>query len=409
MAEKILMIALSPTMDEGSIVSWSKKEGEKVSVGDILCVVETDKAAMDYESQAEGVLLKILVPGGGQAKVADPIAIVGSPGEDISSLLSASPGAERPTPASPPPAVASASQQPQAQVAPEAPPAGGHVRSSPLARKLAAARGIDIARTAGSGPGGRVIKRDVEAASAPGAAEPLRAQGQASLSPADQTLPVTAKRKLIAQRLSESAFHAPHFYLTVSIAMDGLLAARARLNRSRDGKVSFNAFLHKLAALALCRHPEVNASWQGESIKRFGSVDIGLAVALPDGLITPVVRGCDRKGVLAIDTELGELVKKAHAAKLQPDEYTGATFTISNLGSFGIEAFTAIINPPASAILAVGMVQKVPVVGDGDAIVVRSMMKATLSCDHRVIDGATGAVFLRDLKEMIENPYAVLL
>jgi pyruvate dehydrogenase E2 component (dihydrolipoamide acetyltransferase) len=407
MAEKILMIALSPTMDEGSIVSWSKKEGEKVSVGDVLCVVETDKAAMDYECQSEGVLLKILVPDGGRAKVADPIAIVGSPGEDISSLLSAAPGG--PTPPSPPPAVASMSQPPQTLVAPEPPPAGGQVRSSPLARKLAAARGIDIARMAGSGPGGRVIKRDVEAASAPVPAESVRAQGQASLSPADQILPVTAKRKIIAQRLSESAFRAPHFYLTVSIEMDGLLAARARLNRGSDAKVSFNAFLHKLAALALCRHPEVNASWQGESIKRFGNVDIGLAVALPDGLITPVVRGCDRKGVLAIDAELGELVKKAHEGKLQPNEYSGATFTISNLGSFGIEEFTAIINPPASAILAVGKVQKVPVVGEGDTIVVRSMMKATLSCDHRVIDGATGAVFLRDLKEMIENPYAVLL
>ncbi len=409
MAEKILMIALSPTMDEGSIVSWSKKEGEKVSVGDVLCVVETDKAAMDYESQSEGVLLKILVPGGGRAKVADPIAIVGSVGEDISSLLSAAPGGERATPSGSPQAVANASQQPQTQVASETPPVGGQVRSSPLARKLAAARGIDIARMAGSGPGGRVIKRDVEAASAPGADETLRSQDQASLSQANQILPVTPKRKIIAQRLSESAFSAPHFYLTVSIAMDGLLAARARLNRGSDGKVSFNAFLHKLAALALRRHPEVNASWQGESIKRFGSVDIGLAVALPDGLITPVVRGCDRKGVLAIDAELGELVKKAHEGKLQPDEYTGATFTISNLGSFGIEEFTAIINPPASAILAVGQVQKVPVVGDDDAIIVRSMLKATLSCDHRVIDGATGAVFLRDLKEMIENPYAVLL
>jgi pyruvate dehydrogenase E2 component (dihydrolipoamide acetyltransferase) len=409
MAEKILMIALSPTMNEGTIASWNKKEGEKVSAGDVLCVVETDKAAMDYESQSEGVLLKILVPDGGQAKVADPIAILGSAGEDISSLLSAAPGDGGLPPPSSPGVVASASRQHQAEVAPETPSAGRRVRSSPLARKLADARGIDIALMAGSGPGGRVVKRDVDAASAPGATQTVRAQGQASVSRADQTIPVTAKRKVIAQRLSESAFSAPHFYLTVSIEMNGLLAARARLNSASDVKVSFNAFLHKLAAEALRRHPEVNSSWQGESIKRFGSVDIGLAVALPDGLITPVVRGCDHKGVLAIDTELGELVRKAREGKLQPDEYTGATFTISNLGSFGIEEFTAIINPPASAILALGKVQKVPVVGDGDELIVRSMMKATLSCDHRVIDGATGAVFLRDLKEMIENPYAVLL
>lgn len=408
MAEKVLMVALSPTMDEGSIVSWNKKEGERVSVGDVLCVVETDKAAMDYESQSEGVLLKILVPGGGRAKVADPIAIVGAPGEDISSLLSAVPRPEPPPP-SPAPAVASASQQSPAQVALDTPSAGGRVRSSPLARKLAAARGLDIAHMAGSGPSGRVVKRDVEAASALGPAEPVGPQRAAALSQADQILAVTPKRRIIAQRLSESAFSAPHFYLTVSIAMDGLLAARARLNRGSEAKVSFNAFLYKLAAEALRRHPEVNATWQGESIKRFGSVDIGLAVALADGLITPVVRGCDRKGVLAIDAELAELVNKAREGKLQPDEYTGATFTVSNLGSFGIEEFTAIINPPASAILAVGKVQKVPVVGEDDAIVVRSTMKATLSCDHRVIDGATGALFLRDLKEMIENPYAVLL
>ena len=421
MAEKVLMIALSPTMNEGTIVSWSKKEGEKVSTGDVICVVETDKAAMDYEIQSEGVLLKILVPEGAQAKVADPIAILGAPGEDISALLvsaapaaaPAAPSAARPAspqaaaagaPAAAPPATPAAA-------APTAPPRapGAPLRSSPLARKIASERGIDISLLSGSGPGGRVVKRDVEAAR-PAPAAP-RAEAAAPLAQllADETIPVSGKRKVIAERLAQSAFSAPHFYLTVSVEMDGLMAARARLNSGRERKVSFNAFIHKLAAEALRRHPEVNASWQGESIRRFGSVDIGLAVAVPDGLITPVVRGCERKGVLAIDAELTELVQKAREGKLQPPEYTGASFTVSNLGSFGIEEFTAIINPPASAILALGMVQKVPVVGENDELVVRSMMKATLSCDHRVIDGATGATFLKDLKEMIENPYAVLL
>lgn len=416
MAEKILMIALSPTMNDGTITTWNKKEGDRVSAGEVLCVVETDKAAMDYESQSEGVLRKILVVEGGQATVGEPIAILGSAEEDISALLEpasaegpkASPkpdGPIRAEAAVAPPARAKAAVAPP-QAASASPP--GRVRSSPLARKLALARGLDIALIEGSGPGGRVVKRDVEA-SVPAPADSREAQARARVPRSDQSVPITAKRRVIAQRLSESAFSAPHFYLTVSIEMNGLMAAREGVNRSRGAKVGFNAFLHKLAAEALRRHPEVNSSWQGDSIQRFGSVDIGLAVALPDGLITPVVRDCDVKGVLAIDAELGELVKKAREGKLAPDEFAGATFTISNLGSFGIEEFTAIINPPASAILAVGQVRKVPVVGDDDELVVRSMMKATLSCDHRVIDGATGAAFLKDLKEMVENPYAVLL
>jgi pyruvate dehydrogenase E2 component (dihydrolipoamide acetyltransferase) len=407
MAEKVLMIALSPTMDEGTIVSWQKKEGEPVAPGQVICVVETDKAAMDYEIQSEGTLLKILVPAGGQAKVADPIAILGSPGEDFSSLLSPEPRKEpvpaRTSAASPAPAAIPAAARALAPVA--ARPAGERVRSSPLARTLAAARGLDLAAISGSGPEGRVVRRDVEAAATP----PGGTNGAAaSTGLSDQTMPVTGKRKVIAQRLTEAVTNLPHFFLTVSVEMDGLLAARTRLNQGRARKVSLNAFLHKLTAEALRRHPVVNSSWQGDTIRRFGSVDLGLAVALADGLITPVVRSCQTKGILEIDDELTGLVQKARDGKLAPPEYTGATFTISNLGSLGIDEFTAVINPPGAAILALGKIQKTPVVDTEGTIVVRSLMRATLTCDHRVIDGAVGAAFLRDLKDIVENPYAAL-
>jgi pyruvate dehydrogenase E2 component (dihydrolipoamide acetyltransferase) len=406
MAEKLPLIALSPTMNEGTIVSWNKKEGDAVAVGDVLCVVETDKAAMDYESQSAGTLRKILVPEGGQAKVADTIAILGSKDEDISALLAA-------TPAPPPPAAVPPPPTSPAAAAPTARPATtGRVRASPLARRLAAARGIDIATVVGSGPGGRVVQRDLEAAASPaaGPAQSAPAQSATTAAPSvDKLIPVTGKRKVIAQRLAESASTAPHFSLTVSVEMDGLLAARARLNESRQAKVSFNAFMHKLAAEALERHPQVNASWQGDSIRRFAHVDIGLAVALPDGLITPVVRHCESKGILAIDAELVELVRKAREGKLALEEYSGATFTITNLGSFGIEEFTAIVNPPGAAILALGEARKVPVVDAEGRIVARTVMRATLTCDHRVIDGAVGAAYLAELKGMVENPFAVLL
>ncbi len=405
MAEKILMIALSPTMNEGTIVRWNKNEGDTLKVGDLLCEVETDKATMEYESQNAGTLLKILVPAGSQARVADPIAIVGKAGEDVSSLLAQTkpPAHAAPEPAAPAARPAAAAP---ARPAPPVAPAAGRVRSSPLARKLAAERGIDIGSLAGSGPAGRVVRRDIETAGA--AAGGTAAARPAGAAGADEVVPVSGKRKVIAQRLAESKFQAPHYYLKISFEMDGLMAARARLAERRKAKVSFNAFMHKLAAEALRRHPAVNASWQGDTIRRFASIDIGLAVAQSDGLITPVVRDCAAKGILQIDAELAALIEKARNNKLMPEEYTGATFSISNLGSFGIEEFTAIINPPGSAILALGRIAKVPVVADDGSVVVRSMMKATLSCDHRVIDGAVGAAFLSDLKDMIENPLAVL-
>ena len=440
MAEQVLMTALSPTMEEGTIVSWNKSEGDTVSSGDLLCEVETDKATMDYESTQEGTLLKIVRGEGSSSKVGDTIAILGEEGEDVSDLVakaeaapaessggSGSGGEDTAAPAAPPasggtqPAAGAASgqgapAQGAGAAAGAAPAAGGVVKSSPLARKLAADRGIDISQIAGSGPGGRVVKADVESfvpAGGGGAAASGAAgggfSGAAAMAPGqDVTIPVAGKRAVIARRLAESKFTSPHYYLKNSVQMDAAMGARRQLNAELPEKVGFNAFLMKFAAEALKRHPEVNASWQGDHILQFGSIDIGLAVDLGNGLITPIVRNCGNKGIVTIDRELKELIAKAGDGKLQPEDYTGATFTISNLGSFGIEEFTAIINPPGSAILAVGEIAKTVVVNDNDEIDVAQVMKMTLSCDHRVIDGATGGRFLSELRKIVENPVRVL-
>jgi pyruvate dehydrogenase E2 component (dihydrolipoamide acetyltransferase) len=291
------------------------------------------------------------------------------------------------------------------------------VKASPLARKMAADRGIDLSTVSGSGPDGRVVKRDIENYQAPaGAAAGTAAAGVAGgvaaqvglaiggPAPADQTIPVSGRRGVIARRLAESKFSAPHFYLSLSVDMTNIIAARQTLNKALPQKASFNAFLMKFAAEAIRRHPHINASWQGDTIEQYGSVDIGLAVDAGNGLITPIVRNCANRGVVDIDGELKMLIDTAQNNALKPEEYTGATFTISNLGSFGIEEFTAIINPPGSAILAVGRTIKQPVVDENDEIVIKPMMKLTLSCDHRVIDGAAGARFLNDFKLMLEQP-----
>jgi pyruvate dehydrogenase E2 component (dihydrolipoamide acetyltransferase) len=418
MPEKILMMALSPTMETGTLARWHKKEGDIVASGDVLCEVETDKATMDYESSAEGTLLKILLPEGGQAKVGDPIAIVGKPGEDITALIAEgtpSPGTRLAgkAPASAPGPKSTPAAHPLVPTAVAA--AGGRIKSSPLARKIAQAKGIDLRSLRGSGPDGRIVKRDLEnLAGAPSAASAgARAASQLPTAPllqpgpGDEVIPVSRMRQIIARRLTESMYTAPHYYLTVAVGMDELLAARARLNAGREKKITLNAFLMTIAARALARHPRVNSSWNGETLLQHSSADIGLAVALPDGLITPVVRDCGRKGIAAIDAELSDLVERARAGKLAPPEYAGATFTISNLGAAGIDEFTAIINPPGSAILAVGSVRKEPVV-ENDAVVVRQRMRVTLSCDHRIIDGAVGAAFLRELADMLENPLLAL-
>ncbi len=425
MAEQVLMLALSPTMEEGTIVKWHKKEGDPVAQSDIICEVETDKATMEYEAVDEGTLLKILVRDGGQARVGEPIAVVGEPGEDISGMLKEAEQKPEPDASE---SAAPESAVPQVKAAPAGGAAGaaattpsapqvpaGEVKASPLARKMATGHGIDIRVLRGSGPAGRIVKRDIEnalrRAASYGPAAAVGVQGPAA-SGKDERIPVSGKRKIIAQRLAESKFSAPHYYLRIDVDAGAMMAARQRLNarlpKDPAGKVSPNAFLIKFVAETLKKYPVVNSSWQGDAILRFGKIDIALAVAQDDGLITPVVRDCGSKGIVQIDRDLKNLIDKVHNNKLTPDEYNGATFTISSLGTSGILEFTAIINPPGSAILAVGRIHKAPVVGDDGAIGVRSQMMLTLSCDHRVIDGAVGAAFLSDLKAFIEYPIDLL-
>jgi len=445
MAEQVLMLALSPTMEEGTIITWHKKEGEAVAQSDIICEVETDKATMEYESVNEGTLLKILVPEGGGARVGDPIAVVGESGEDISSLVqeakAAAAAAEKPAagqPAAEPVEAQPAEATPVATAEAAPQPAEGApvegLKASPLARKMASEQGIDLRSVRGSGPGGRIVKRDMDkalrraasygpaaavgiagvaAAGAPAAPAYIPAGGIPAMagptaSGKDEQIPVSGKRKIIAQRLAESKYSAPHYYLRIDVDAGAMMAARTRLNarlpKEAGAKVSPNAFLIKFVAETLKKYPPVNASWQGDTILRFGKIDIALAVAQEDGLITPVVRDCGSKGIVQIDRELKILIDKALSNKLTPEEYSGATFTISSLGTSGILEFTAIINPPGSAILAVGRIHKVPVAEDDGSIGVRSQMILTLSCDHRVIDGAVGAAFLSDLKATIEYP-----
>ena len=405
MAEKICMPVLSPSMEVGTVAKWHYQEGQVVKSGTVLCEIETDKAVMEYETPQEGVLLKIVVPEGGEASVGAIIAILGQQGEDISSLLAEAAAAPVPSTASSPEQMASA-----ASVEASAPTSDGRVKSSPLARKVAKDAGIELAGVTGTGPGGRIVKRDIEQAmqTKPAESAPSAAATIAAPSLADETIRVSQKRKIIAQRLAESMFTAPHFYLKVTVNMDGILAARTALNATRKEKVSLNAFLVKFVAEALKKHTIVNSTWHGDTIVKHGSVDVGLAVAQPDGLMTPVVRNCGNKGIAQIDDELRALIQKAQNNRLEPQEYTGATFTISSLGAFGIEEFTAIINPPGSAILAVGAIRKEPVVNEDDDIEIHSNMALTLSCDHRVIDGAVGAAFLTELKAMLEQPIRAL-
>jgi pyruvate dehydrogenase E2 component (dihydrolipoamide acetyltransferase) len=423
MAEAVLMLALSPTMEEGTITRWHKKEGEAVAQGDLLCEVETDKAAMDYESVNQGTLLAILVPAGGRAAVGAPIAVVGKPGEDVSAFRAATPAAAAPAAATPVVAPAAgagaAAARPEAAAPPAPPPMPSsglrRIKASPLARRLARERRLDLGRIAGSGPGGRVVKQDLAAARSlpPGVAGLGAApapQGEAALQ--DQRIPLSGKRKVIAQRLAESKFSAPHYYLKIDVDAGRFVETRERLNArlGEDARISVNALLMKIVAEALKRHPILNSGWKGDHILAYARADIGLAVAQEDGLITPVVRDCGVKGVLAIERELAELIARARVNRLKPEEYSGATFTITNLGSYGILEFTAIINPPGSAILAVGRIRRVavPVAEEGDRLVVRPQMILTLSCDHRVVDGAVGAAFLKDLKALIEDPVDAL-
>lgn len=403
MAEKIVMLALSPTMETGTIIKWHKKEGDKISTGDILCEVETDKATMDYESTVEGTLLKITSGEGSQVKVGEMIGIAGKDGEDISGLIEqAAPAVGKEQVREKAPERKAEKQKTFSPPSPQENVPSG-VRASPLARQLARESGVDLQSVEGSGPGGRIIKEDIERTIKEGKPSevPITAGGE-------QKIAITEKRRIIAQRMSESMSSAPQYYVTVVVKMDHLMNSRKSLNSRLKIKVSFNAFFVKLVAEALARNPVVNSSWSEDFITRHNSIDIGLAVAQKDGLITPVVRNCANKGIVAINQELNDLVERARKGKLSMQEYTGGTFTISNLGSYGVRQFTAIINPPEAAILALGEIFEEQVISDEGEYRKQNSMIMTLSCDHRVIDGAVAAEFARDLKNMMENPITVL-
>jgi pyruvate dehydrogenase E2 component (dihydrolipoamide acetyltransferase) len=432
MAEKFLMPKLSPTMEEGQISRWVKNEGDKFDANETLAEVDTDKATMEMTALSGGTLLKILKQAGESAALGEPIAIVGNAGEDISGLLSeistnggakAATAAQTDDQATPPTKVEKPAELELERTSAPTPatktavqPAasgsgaasnGGRMIVSPIAARMAADNGIDLRSITGSGPNGRIIKRDIETAlAAPGksAAPSFTASTVVGASPFREE-PTSQMRRVIATRLAESIGPVPTFYLTVEIEMDTALALRKAVNATitDEEKISVNDIIVKAAAMALRRHPFVNASYQDKSIRFYEQADIGVAVAIDEGLITPVVRGADKKGFVEISAEIKDLASKARAKKLQPEQYTGATFSISNLGMFGIKEFTAIINPPESGILAVGGANAVPVVRDGQ-IVVRSIMTVTMSCDHRVVDGATGAKFLQTFKQMLENP-----
>jgi len=402
------MEALSPTMEEGRLVRWLKPEGASVANGDTLAEVETDKAIMELVARGDGVLRRQLVAEGATAPIGTLLGVIAAPNEDIAALV----GGVAPVSASAAPNAPSPAPATAAAVAPEAPAPmvvttseSDRVRSSPLARRLAAERGLDLHAIAGSGPNGRIVKRDLDATEAP---VTTAAEAQALVSPrtgADYTdIALTQIRRTIARRLAESIGPVPTFYLTAELDVERLSEMRkAMAELGDDYKVSVNDIVLKATATALARHPEVNAHWLGDRIRQFARVHLGVAVAIDEGLITPVVFDADTKRLRDIAREVRELATRAKARKLRPEEYTGSTFSVSNLGMFGIDQFTAIINPPEAGILAIGAVEAKPVVV-GEAVVVRRRMRVTMSCDHRVIDGATGAKFLATLRRLIENP-----
>lgn len=446
MATKVVLAKLSPTMEEGLIVKWSKNEGDTIKVGDVLAEVETDKANMEMEALAAGVLRRIFVKAGSKAPVAGLIAVIAGKDEDISAFEAQAakekavgstpaaapvpaPSAPAPAPAPAPKAAPQPSPAPAATSAPAAAPtprasvsSGGRVKASPLAKRVAAEKQLAIEAIPGSGPGGRVVKRDVDAfvpqAQAP-AARPVdgspRPLPTVVVTPGvSQTVPLSSMRKTIARRLSESFFGSPHFYVTVDVDMDRAVDLRTQLKDAGE-KISVNDLVVRACALALRTVPQVNATWtpapdgSAESIVLNGDVHIGIAVALPDGLIAPVVQFADQKPLAVVAAEIRELAGRAKTKKLKPEEYMGATFTISNLGMMDVHEFTAIINPPGAAILSVGSVRKEAVVGANDQIRVGQRMKITLGSDHRVIDGSVSATFLAEVKRLLQAPALLLV
>lgn len=427
MAEILEMPKLSDTMIEGVIASWNKKVGEEVASGELLAEIETDKATMDLESFFDGVLLHIGGKEGDSIAIGDLLAIIGEKGEDVSAIVEEyknkaaasengqeeakeeAPAKEEPKTVAPPTPVPAVAAVTATAVSPSS--NGDRLKASPLAKAIAREQGIDIRQVPGSGDHGRIIKRDVEAFIESGGAQAAAPSfrpaivGQESFS----EVSVSQMRKTIARRLSESKFTAPHFYLTMEIDMDKAVEARKSINEMiAPGKISFNDMVVKAAAAALRQHPKVNSSWLGDRIRYNDHVHVGVAVAVEDGLLVPVIRFADSKGLTQISAETKDLAGKARDKKLQPHEWEGNTFTISNLGMYGIEEFTAIINPPDACIMAVGGIVEKPVVKNGQ-IVPGKTMKVTLSCDHRVVDGATGSEFLRTFKNLLEDPVRILV
>ena len=455
MATKVTMEALSPTMEEGRLVKWNKNEGDTVATGDVLAEVETDKAVMELVARGDGVLRKRLANEGDASPVGTLLAVIGTADENIDSIVGASAPAASSPPASqsaapksteqsrgeasaPPqqqaaaPAPSAAPPAPRAAAAPRpaappprpaAPPPpkgngarpgataapGGRQRSSPLARRLASEKGIQLGGIQGSGPGGRIVKRDIENAKATGAAGRSAAADRLAAEGDFKDVPLTQIRKTIARRLSESNGPVPTFFLTAEYDVTRAAEFRSQLTEMGEQyKVSFNDIVIKAVALALAEHPEVNAHWLTDKIRHFNRVHVAMAVAVEDGLITPVLFDADRLSLWEISEKARDLAKRARERKLMPEEYTGATFTVSNLGMFGIDQFTAIINPPEAGILAVGGSESKPIVIDG-SLEIRQRMRVTMSCDHRVIDGATGAKFLQTLKRYVENPLSLVI
>ena len=421
MANIVEMPKLSDTMEEGAVASWLKKEGDTVEEGGTLCEIETDKATMEYQSPFGGVLLKIIAQPGKTMALNTPIAVIGKKGEafDMNALMAAagakaasSPAAHAAKPA--PVAAAAKPASPVAPVAPASPVNTGRIKSSPLARRMAAASNVNLAGVAGSGPAGRIVMRDIEAAMAQGGATGSTNNGGfVPMAPReDQTIPVTLMRKTIAKRLLAGKNDAPHFYLTRSVNMGNMMQWRQMLNDAageKGTKVSVNDLVIFATSRALRHHPGINASWQGDNIVQFGAVHMCVAVALPTGLVTPVIRNADQMPVRDIAAASRSLAQRAKAGQLANEDYAGGTFTISNLGMFGIEEFTAIINPPQAAILAVGATIPTPAVDAKGNVVEEQRMKITMSCDHRVIDGVMGAEFLKTLAGFLEQPLMMMV
>lgn len=422
MAVAIRMPLLSDTMTEGKIIQWNKKVGDKVKGDDVLAEVETDKATMEVVGYEEGTLLYIGVEEGKAAKVNDVIAIVGKEGEDYKGLLNGEKKPEEKKEEAPAPKDAEKAdapkplpQQPPAPEVKEEKTEDGRIKASPLAKKLAADKGIDISQINGSGDGGRIVKKDIDSYVPAAKTDTKAAAPQRPVQPFAQTgqegykdVELTQMRKTIARRLSESNFTAPHFFLTMEINMDNAMSSRTAINEISPVKISFNDMVIKAAAMALRQHPAVNSSWMGDFIRQNNHIHVGSAIALPEGLIVPVIRFADQKSLSQIAADAKDLYDKARNKKIQPQDFSGNTFTVSNLGMMDIEEFTAIINPPDSAILAVGRIKEV-VVKKGDSFGTSNFMKVTLSCDHRSVDGAVGAAFLQTFKKFLENPVTMLV